>query len=64
MSRTRLALTSLLLSLAPLVALLLVRGLAVGAGSLPGGVVTVLSVFVYVASFIGSLGAVLIGRPA
>ena len=66
--RTRLALVSLLLSLAPLVGIGLVRGVALGARSLPGAVVTVLSVVLYAGSFIGSLGAVITGwlalRPA
>ncbi len=63
-SPTRLALTSLLLSLAPLVALGLIRIVALGASSLPGYLVTVLSVIVYAGYFIGSLGAVLTGRLA
>jgi hypothetical protein len=61
---TRLALTSLLLSLAPLVALGLIRLIALGASSLPGYLLSVLSVIVYAASFMGSLGAVLTGRGA
>lgn len=60
----RLALASLLLSLAPLVALGLQRLVALTASSLPGAVVTVLSVVVYAGGFIGSLDAVVTGARA
>jgi hypothetical protein len=63
-SRSRLALMSLLLSLAPLVGLGLLRLLALGASSLPGALLTLLSVVVYAGSFMGSLGAVLTGTRA
>ena len=62
--RTRLALTSLLLSLAPLVALGLIRLVALARDSVPGVVVTVLSVLVYALSFMGSLGAAVTGWRA
>jgi hypothetical protein len=64
MHRTRLALTSLLLALAPLVALGLIRLVTLAVDVLPGVVVTVLSVLVYAGSFLGSLGAAVTGWQA
>jgi hypothetical protein len=46
------------------VALGLVRLVALAASSLPGAVVTMLSVVVYTGGFIGSLGAVVTGARA